>query len=223
MVTYISTNNLAKELNISRDELHERLRELKFLNSMNKLTRTGIKHGAEYKKFKGHEYISWKNKDEIIKLLNKKKSFLNRIVDAVIDKPKPKASTKRTSNPKNQNIDPRKNYKNPEHRTDDGHYVRSKSEAIIDNWFYNKGIVHAYEKRLPIEENLLSDFYLPTGRVYIEFWGYENKPEYLKRKKVKQQLYKKYNFNLIELNDKEVQNLDDILPRMLLKFGIKTF
>jgi hypothetical protein len=80
-------------------------------------------------------------------------------------------------------------------------------------------IVHAYEKKLPIEEDVYSDFYIPTGKVYIEYWGYENDPKYLARKQKKIELYKKYGFNLIELQDKEVQDLDDVLPRLLLKYG----
>lgn len=84
-------------------------------------------------------------------------------------------------------------------------------------------IVHAYERKLPIEEDVYSDFYIPTGKVYIEYWGYENEAKYLARKKVKQELYKKYDFNLIELEDKEVQNLDDILPKMLLKHGVQAY
>jgi hypothetical protein len=110
-----------------------------------------------------------------------------------------------------------------EHRTTDGHFVRSKAEMIIDNWLYTGGIVHAYEKKLPIEENVYSDFYIPNGKVYIEYWGYENDPKYLARKKEKIELYKKYDFNLIELQDKEIQNLDDIFPKLLLKYGIKTY
>lgn len=31
----------------------------------------------------------------------------------------------------------------PTHGTQDGHYVRSKSEIIIDNWLYVSKIVHA--------------------------------------------------------------------------------
>lgn len=94
---------------------------------------------------------------------------------------------------------------------------------LIDNWLYMAGIVHAYERKLPIEEDLYCDFYLPTGKVYIEFWGLEDDPKYASRKKIKQDLYTKYGFNLIELNDNDVQNLDDVLPRMLLKFDIKAY
>ena len=60
-------------------------------------------------------------------------------------------------------------------------------------------------------------------RVYIEYWGYENDSKYLARKKKKIELYNKYGFNLIELQDKEVQNLDDVLPRLLLKYGVQAY
>ncbi len=109
------------------------------------------------------------------------------------------------------------------HRCTDGHYVRSKAEMLIDNWLYMAEVIHAYERKLPIEEDVYCDFYLPTGKVYIEYWGYEEAEKYLKRKHEKQAIYSKYNFNLIELTEKEVQNLDDILPRELLKHGIKTY
>jgi len=109
------------------------------------------------------------------------------------------------------------------HRSADGHFVRSKAEMLIDNWLYMAEIVHAYERKLPIEEDVYCDFYIPTGKVYIEYWGYENDKKYLARKEKKISIYKKYGFNLIELNDKEVQNLDDLLPKMLLKYGVQAY
>ena len=109
------------------------------------------------------------------------------------------------------------------HRTTDGHFVRSKAEMLIDNWLYMAEIVHAYERKLPIEESVYSDFYIPTGKVYIEYWGLENNPKYLERKQKKIELYQKYGFNLIQLEDKDVQNLDDILPRLLLKYGVQAY
>ena len=109
------------------------------------------------------------------------------------------------------------------HRATDGHMVRSKAEMLIDNWLYMAEIVHAYERKLPIEEEVYCDFYIPTGKIYIEFWGLENEPKYAKRKQIKKDIYKKYGFKLIELTDEEVYNLDDVLPRMLLKFGVQTY
>lgn len=109
------------------------------------------------------------------------------------------------------------------HRATDGHFVRSKAEMLIDNWLYMAEIIHAYERKLPVEEEAYCDFYIPTGKVYIEYWGYDDDPKYLKRKEAKVEIYKKYGFKLIELRDKEVKNLDDILPRLLLKHGIQAY
>ncbi len=94
---------------------------------------------------------------------------------------------------------------------------------IIDNTLYQYGLVHAYERKLPIDENVLSDFYIPAGKVYIEYWGMESDPKYADRKKKKIEIYKKHDINLIELTDSDIQNLDDHLPKKLLKFGIKVY
>ncbi len=112
------------------------------------------------------------------------------------------------------------------HRTIDGHYVRSKAEMLIDNWLYQYGLVHAYERKLPIEQDVYCDFYIPSGHgrpqaVYIEFWGLENDPKYLERKKRKIEIYKNEGLTLIELNDEDIQNIDDILPKKLLQYKIK--
>jgi len=108
------------------------------------------------------------------------------------------------------------------YRATDGHFTRSKSEMLIDNWLYTFEVVHVYERKLPIEEEVYSDFYIPMGKVYIEYWGYENDSKYLHRKKEKQAIYKKYNFNLIELEEKDIKNLDDVLPQRLRKYDIQT-
>lgn len=111
-------------------------------------------------------------------------------------------------------------------RTTDGHYVRSRAELVIDNWLYTYGIVHAYERRLNIEEECYCDFYIPSGpgrpqAVYIEYWGMEDDPKYADRKKKKLELYRKNEIPLIELNGTDIDNLDDILARKLLKYNIK--
>ena len=108
-------------------------------------------------------------------------------------------------------------------RSKDGHMVRSRAEVIIDNALYDYKLAHAYERKLPVEEDLYSDFFIPSENVYIEFWGMEEDQKYAERKKVKIEIYKKYDFKLIELNDKDISNLDDYLPKKLLKFNIKVY
>ena len=103
-------------------------------------------------------------------------------------------------------------------RTEDGHLVRSKAEQIIDNWLYHKGIVHAYERRVPIKEEVYCDFFIPIGKkVWIEYWSLEEK-KYLKRKELKKKFYQMHKKNLIELTDKDIENLDDIMPQKLIPF-----
>jgi hypothetical protein len=82
------------------------------------------------------------------------------------------------------------------HRTKDGHYVRSRAEVIIDNTLYEYEIVHSYEKKLPVEEEVYTDFYLPKGKVYIEYWGMESDPKYQERKQKKLEIYRNMIYNL---------------------------
>ena len=108
-------------------------------------------------------------------------------------------------------------------RAEDGHFVRSRAEQLIDNWFYHKGIVHAYERRVPIEEEVYCDFFIPIGqKVWIEFWGIEEEA-YLKRKELKKSFYQKHDKNLIELVPKDIENLDDIMPIKLRPYLPSTF
>lgn len=105
-------------------------------------------------------------------------------------------------------------------RTPDGHLVRSRAEVMVDDFLYKNEIVHAYERKVNIDEVMYCDFYLPKQKVYIEYWGLEENEKYLERKRIKQDLYAKYNFKLIELNDKDIENLDERLAAKLRKFNI---
>lgn len=76
------------------------------------------------------------------------------------------------------------------YRCEDGHYVRSISETLIDNWLFSHNITHGYEKKIP-GENMICDFYLSSKNnkeFFIEFWGLLNEPKYLIRKKAKEEI-----------------------------------
>lgn len=119
--------------------------------------------------------------------------------------------------------DLRKNFE-AAYRTEDWHYVRSKAEQIIDNWLYNRWIPHAYEKRVPIEQLVYSDFFIPIWKkVYIEYWWLEEDTKYKERKELKIKFYKEKHKNLIELTDKDIENLDDIMPVRLRPFLPSSF
>ncbi|MFY0676680.1 MAG: hypothetical protein JXR18_05285 [Neptuniibacter sp.] len=103
----------------------------------------------------------------------------------------------------------------------DGHQVSSVQEQKIDNWLYLSGVLHAYQRRLPFEETFLSDFYLPQYHLYIEYWGEGNSPTQLPAKMNKKERIIQAGFKLIELDDHDVEALDEVLPRKLLKYGIE--
>lgn len=218
-IKLITATAVGKAFELSANKINFILSELGWVDKGIKgwvSTQQGIKQGAiqaEDKK-SGIPYVRWP--EDILK----SKSLLNSIAHV-------KGEDTATITAKEVDIsDTCAEFRTKfeaKHRSADGHFVRSKAEMLVDNWLYMAEIVHAYERKLPIEEDVYCDFYIPTGKVYIEYWGYENDPKYLARKKKKIELYKKYNFNLIELQDKDVQNLDDVLPRLLLKFGVQAY
>lgn len=106
-------------------------------------------------------------------------------------------------------------------RTKDGHMVRSRGEALIDNYLYAEKIVHAYEKRLPLaDEECFCDFYIPEKRIYIEYWGLEESDDkYAERKRKKLEIYKREKYDLIEITNDMIDSLDDYLPKELKRRG----
>lgn len=92
------------------------------------------------------------------------------------------------------------------YRCDDGHYVRSKSERDIDNFFFNNNILHIYESKYidPItNKEYIPDFYLPKYNLYIEYFGL-NSPEYNRKREEKIEAYKRnqaINFDCLDYTD----------------------
>ena len=210
---YISPSSIGDTYKLSAQKINMIFSELGWIEKYLKgwtLTTQGMKNGGIQKEHSqsGAPFVVW---PEAIRV---NKSFIASIKEVL--------GEEIITSIKSEDNDFRSKFE-ARHRATDGHMVRSKAEMLIDNWLYMAEIVHAYERKLPIEEDMYCDFYIPTGRVYIEYWGYENEPKYLARKKLKQDLYKKYEFNLIELLEEDVKNLDDVLPRMLLKFGVQTY
>lgn len=209
----LSATSLGEKLGLSSQKVNQVFAELGWMSKSKKgwvATRQGISLGADQKEHHqtGIPFVVWP--DDILQ---------NKALNATIKSLNGETEEQAPQVEKKSEVGFREKFQ-ATHRTTDGHWVRSKAEMLIDNWLYMSGIVHAYERQLPIEEELYCDFYIPEGKVYIEYWGMESDPKYQARKKVKLDLYHKYNFNLIELSDDHIKNLDDFLPKLLLKFNI---
>lgn len=209
----ISSTIIGQHFNLSARKINSIIAELGWIKKSTvggwKVTRNGKKRdGTEMESSSGIPYVVW-NKS----LLNNKS--LIRSIKELKGEAEDELKTKDDITTDEFRLKYPANY-----RTQDGHRVRSRAEVMIDDYLYLKNIAHAYERRLPIDEDVLSDFFIPEGRVFIEFWGMEENDKYLERKKKKLEIYAREGLRLIELNDKDIQSLDDILPRKLRKFGI---
>jgi len=103
-------------------------------------------------------------------------------------------------------------------KCDDGHFVRSRAEYIIDNWLFKNRIFHTYEKLIYIEETdstIYPDFYLDDFDIYIEYWGMDSY-DYQKSREIKEQYYNKNNINYISIEKNEVdKNIEVTLKRKI--------
>ena len=189
-----SAKEIAKNFDKNAKDVNEVLLNLGFIKKCDNgynVTDVGRYYGGMQNFYMGKASVRWEER------LLYNENFIDEIV---------KVGEK--SSKKEQKEDFREKFK-AEYRTNDGHYVRSRAELVIANWLFAEGM--AYEKRVPIKEDVYCDFYIPKGKIYIEFWGLKDDEAYIKRKEKKIELYKKYNLNLIEIDNDKIGNLDDYL------------
>jgi hypothetical protein len=214
--SHLTATKIGEEFGISGQKMNLLLNELGWTYKPRhgkgwSRTKQGKRQGASPRTASsGAPYLIWPEK-----------ILTNRVLRRAVAAYKGESEPKKSKGEKKTDYDDfRKKYP-ANYRCMDGHYVRSRAEVMIDNWLYTNGIAHAYERKLPIEQDVYSDFFIKEGNVYIEFWGMESDEKYAARKKVKQKAYADNEFALIELNDNDLNNLDDILPRKLLRYGLR--
>lgn len=108
-------------------------------------------------------------------------------------------------------------------KANDGHRVRSKNEKIVDDWLYEKGIVHAYETEIPNMNGKLCDFYIPSKEMYVEVWtGFSGnfsesyKATYDTSKQEKIEHYKSNKLNWIGIEEDDLREPNKILSEIFL-------
>ena len=88
---------------------------------------------------------------------------------------------------------------------------------MIDATLQYLGILHEYETPLRIAgQTIHPDFSLGHG-IYIEYWGLQTK-QYLHHKKMKQKLYKRGKYQLINIENEDLKNILSILTRHLVPY-----
>ena len=123
-------------------------------------------------------------------------------ISTIIEKEQNKNQSEKTTTNIKETIKEKDKVRAEVIRAEDGHYVESDMEAKIDNVLYNEEILHCYGKNIDqiLEARKKCDWFIPikgtSKGVYIEYWGMDT-PKYLKDRKEKEELYKKYNIPYI--------------------------
>jgi hypothetical protein len=105
----------------------------------------------------------------------------------------------------------------------DGHQFEQLEMAAICNWLYFAGLTHACGRHLPGHEELQADFYLPGGNVYIEYWGERGTSATLSEKFARKAALEEQGLVLLELSASDIEHLDEILARELLRHGVPVY
>lgn len=227
-----------KEKKIAKKEYEEKIKKLEA--EKNSLTESNSLYTQENEKLQKMLQAQEEETNKIIKSKNSaietfSKDFREQLEekDKIITEQKSEIeSLKKTTQPiqeqkeeenKNKRFeDFRKKY--PANiRCQDGHYVRSKSERDIDDFFFHNKIRHVYEPTYINQKTKKSkcpDFYLPDYNLYIEYFGLKTE-KYLKDKEEKIRLYssdKNVNFEYITQNDDD--NIYEKLKYICIKYSI---
>lgn len=113
-------------------------------------------------------------------------------------------------------------YGNKTIKTKDGRFVRSLSEKIILDYFFDHCTRVVYEKTIPyINEKgenaeLHPDFYLFDYDLYIEYNGLTNK-SYLKKKDYANKIYQEKGYKVEILDANDIGDIEGTLDRVLEK------
>ena len=114
-------------------------------------------------------------------------------------------------------------YGNQTKKAKDGRRVRSLSEKVIIDYFFDNYIRVVYEKSVPYTNEkgepatLHPDFYLPDYDLYIEFNGLNNK-SYLKKKDYANKIYREKGLKVEILESKDIDDVEESLPRILSRY-----
>ncbi|MBO4623279.1 MAG: hypothetical protein J5691_05255 [Bacilli bacterium] len=177
-----------------------------------------------------------KAKNDAVDLLKKKEEFLNsKTKKQEISEEVPEVKTedgniiREEKATRDEILDYRRVYP-MNFRCKDGHYVRSKSEKMIDDYLFEKRIPHIYEKKIineELNEEYYPDFFLIINNgneeinVILEYFGLEDDEKYVATEKKKLDFYHSNKFNIIEVREKNTGNLEDYLDMQILKIKRK--
>ncbi len=204
---HISANVLGKAVGINARQVNRILAELGWIKHGFQgweLTALGESHGGVQleNESSGTFYVVWPQAVQHNSLLNTQLQL-----EAEIYTNKPQADTDLFA-------------EQGDYRGLDGHQHSSKAHLQICHWLYMAGIAHACQRRLPVDQELCADFYLPAYQLYIECWD-DDEGSGLSQRMQRKEFYQQYGFAVIDIEKSDLTQLDEVLIRQFRKHGIR--
>jgi len=102
----------------------------------------------------------------------------------------------------------------------DGHEVETLLQLRVCDWLYEAQLAHARDRRLPIEEDLSADFYVPKVGLYIECWERDVPTAELTRRLRTREVCRELNLPYQEVAAADIERIDELLTERLRELGI---
>lgn len=106
----------------------------------------------------------------------------------------------------------------------DGHRFHSRNAMLVCDWLYFAGVAHACHHKLPLAQisfqEQRADFWLPATQVYVEVGGDEKAAADISAAMQRIELYRRHQWQFVEVRTEHFEHLDDYLTRALREFGV---
>ncbi|EED33035.1 conserved hypothetical protein [gamma proteobacterium NOR5-3] len=103
----------------------------------------------------------------------------------------------------------------------DGHAVDSLLQLRVCDWLYEAQLAHARDRRLPVEEALTADFYVPAVGLYIECWERDVPTAALSRRLRTREVCRELKLSYQEIAAADIERVDDLLTKRVAELSRK--
>jgi len=102
----------------------------------------------------------------------------------------------------------------------DGHAVDSLLQLRVCDWLYEAQLAHARDRRLPVEEALTADFYVPALGLYIECWERDVPTGALSRRLRTREVCRELKLAYQEIAASDIDRVDDLLTKRVAELSL---
>lgn len=100
-----------------------------------------------------------------------------------------------------------------------GHLVDTYLQLVVCNWLYRAGLVHAFQRALPVKEEIYADFYVPAASLVIECWEQDVPTLTLARRLRVREVCREIGMPYLELTNADESRLEQVLGAKLRELG----